>query len=418
MLSLSTTRAGVAWLVPLAAVGGMLDATAIANVGSFGLGIFLATGGLAGAFLLLSLALDPHTRIAVPRLLVAATLTTLAVIWLATTVQLATGVGRIEVMLTQCMLRTLLIGNFAVCVLLFRLPGAPRILEQAVLVLLAVFLLYGLYDLIAQVFGLPRFLNALRNNSSLGISQYQGAQGWIQLPRLSSLAAEPSHTVMHLALAFAIATRLRGKLRWILLLLALAFAVGTFARTVWLVLVGAGAAAFGIWLLETLRDELPRASVNIALGAAAVALPFAAAAVPLLTTLPPDADLSLSERLDSSRTALRFFFDYPLTGVGFQGWAGQFYQFTPELAGTFESLFFIHNGVAAYLGALGIVGAIVIYFPVVLILWADNLSNPAKGWWLTVFTLFNLGGDYFAFASTWTTLAIILSLQPKREGRA
>lgn len=405
-------QAVLLWLVPLAITGGLLDATAVLNADSFGVGLYVATAALAVSFVLLCLGLDADLRLTVPRFTVTVTLCSLAIIWLMSTLQLGFGIGSAESMLTQCLLRTALIGNFAICLLLFRLPGAAPLLQPALGLFLLPFLLYGLYDFAAQLLGWPRFLDPLRNNASLAISTQSGAQGWIELPRLSSLAAEPSHCIMHLALAFVLAARSRGWFCWLLLLLALAFAVGTFARSVWAVLAAAALAAAGVRLLERWRDVLPRPTVTAALGTAAVLLPFAAAAAPLLIPLPADADPSLAERVDSSRAALQLFFAHPFAGVGFQGWVGRFYQFSTELGGELAPLLFVHNGLAAMLAALGIAGAIIIYGPLLLILGADNLSAPAKAWWLTVFAIVNLGGDYFALASSWTTLAILLSLPP------
>lgn len=397
------------YFFPLVVAAGLLDATAILNTGSFGIGVYIPASGLAGLLMLIiAVRHAPLETYLTPTEFFVVALAFLG-IWTSASSQLWQSIGSPPIILTQSMLRTMLLGQMLVMLLLCRMIDDSAYVERVTLAFLSLFLLYGLYDFAAQVLGWPRFLNFLRNNESFFVSQQTGEQGWIRLPRLSSLAPEPSLTTFHVALSYFLASRMQ---RWrrSFYLVVTAFLIGTFARSLWVVVLAGAGGALGMALLRRAAPGLPRRTSILTLGLAACLLPAIATFAPLFTVPAVDADPSVVERIDSSASALRLFFEHPLTGVGYQGWSGSYFRFSDVLYGSIRALNQVHNGYSAQLAALGVIGAVIIYLPSLLVLSASNLSSVEKGWWLAGFSASALGGDFLSAPSTWTVLALVLVL--------
>jgi O-Antigen ligase len=384
---------------------GLLDTTAVLNTATFGIGAYVLAGAVLASLLLRR---SERTYIPAPQLAFATLL--LGIFWLSAALQSWRPLSLSEVTLTQTVLRTILVGHFGVCAAALATVDEPTLVRRTVTTFLFVYIYYGLYDFVAQVFELPRFLDFLRNSASFAIMQNMGAQGWIQLPRLASLSSEPSHTVMPVALAFYLATRLRGWTRFALILGSFLFCVGTFSRTLWLVIGGAGAFTGVLGVLSSSSRPGLRALTRPVLVAAGVALPAMVSLSSAFLSFGADADVSTLERWDSSRIGLWLFASNPLIGVGFHGWEGMGFQFAERLALS-SAVVDIHNGVSAYLAALGVLGAVVIYAPIALLLRARALSNTGRAWWLATYCLTLVGGDYISLASTWTVLAVATYLK-------
>jgi hypothetical protein len=267
--------------------------------------------------------------------------------------------------------------------------------------------LYGLFDFVAQVLHLPRFLNFLRNSESFAITQSVGDQGWLRLPRIMGLAAEPAHTMLPLALAMFVFFRLGGWKRALLLSLSVLFCVATFARSVWIAIAGAALLAFAFRMLEMMCRWRAREVGSGALAAVALVLPLAMFVLPVVLPIAADADLSVLKRMDSSRAGFQLFMDNPVAGVGFEGWVGYPFGFGDDMQAT-SLIFFVLNGVAIYLAALGVLGLLVVYLPLVLVVTARGLTLAEKGWWTGVVGLSHFGGDYLVFASFWTSIAVVV----------
>jgi hypothetical protein len=266
---------------------------------------------------------------------------------------------------------------------------------------------YGLYDFFAQILELPRFLDWLRNKSSFNITRAQGAQGWIGLPRIMSLAAEPSHTLMPIALTFFVASRLQGWQRIGLLSLAVLFTLGTFSRSCWIAYLGGAAAAAAASVLNK-WDGDPRNSERLNYSMIAL-LPVIVLCTPFFTSDHSWSDTSFIERTDSSRAGVWLFLEEPLLGVGYFGWQGQTSRFSSLLMGLPDNISSLHNGVAVNLAAFGIGGAAIVLLPLVLVARARGLSVAEKSWWIAVTALGMLGGDYLSLPSTWTAIGIAIT---------
>jgi hypothetical protein len=394
-------------VVVIFVAAGLLDATALFNTPTFGFGVYMAADLITLALLVTVAFAGDRKPPGIPSDILAACAVCIGVLWLVILAQVWNQIGIENTLFSQATLRTILIGHFLIGAMLLSMVERWRGFRTAVTWILFFYLSYGIYDIAAQFMGIPRFLEPLRNNVSLAVSVQQGAQGWIQLPRLSSLAAEPSHTLMHVALAFFLFMHLRGKARLFWLVLALAFTVGTFSRALWISMLGSGAIAFAFRILAG-RSTL-RFSRTAAI-AAGFMLPVLALLVPIVGTPGENADLSVLERFDSSRSALWMFIQNPFLGVGFQGWQGHFFSFNGALAGGASALNQIHNGFAVYLAGLGLAGAVFIFLPSLLVATSDRLTPAAKGWWLGICSLSAVGGDYLAMPSTWTVLAVVLSM--------
>jgi hypothetical protein len=386
----------------------LLDATAVLNISTFGVGAYVA----ADAFALVVLAFHARTvgwhQITVKRetLILASVL--VALIWLFATFQTWFEMTDTWRVFTQSALRTLLVVHFLVCTIFIGVVNDKRFLLKIVVLFLSFYLLYGMYDFFAQIVGYPRVLNGLRNSQSFNINQGLGGQGWIALlPRLSSLAAEPSHTAMQVLLGFYLASTFVSRWRRAgLITLTLAFCVGTFARTIWIAVAGGMTGAMISFLLMRGGRDLQKVAPMLVV-VIAVLLPMAVLTFPLFTKPPVGADLSIAERFDSSKAGLFFFAQHPLLGVGLHGWDSHpIHDVVDRISAAPGDLREVFNGVAAYLAALGVAGLFVIYVPLALLL-LSNLKVVEKTWWVFAYSLTLLGGDYLALVSTWTMLAVV-----------
>lgn len=388
-------------------VCGLLDATAVLNISSFGVGAYVAADAFALGVLAFYARGVGWSRIAVKRDTMIVALVVVALIWLMATLQTWLQMTDTWRTLTQSTLRTLLVSHFLICTIFIREVNDRTFLLKVVALFLTLYLFYGIYDFIAQIVGYPRVLNGLRNSHSFSINQGIGSQGWIVLPRLSSLAAEPSHTAMQVLLSLYVAFALVSRWRRVgLVTLTLAFCIGTFARTIWVAVAGA---IFGViigFLLMRGGKDLNKMAATLVVSVA-VLLPMAVLLFPLFTLLPSGADLSILERFDSARAGLLFFAQHPLVGIGLHGWDNHpTHDVVDTIAASPGDLREIFNGVAAYLAALGVLGLFVVYAPLVLLL-RSNLPVIGKTWWVCAYSLMLLGGDYLALVSTWTMLAVV-----------
>jgi hypothetical protein len=389
-------------------VCGLLDATAVLNISSFGVGAYVA----ADAFALIVLAFHARTvgwrQIIVERDTMILASMLIALVWLFAMLQTWFEMTDTWRVFTQSTLRTLLVVHFLVCTIFIRAVNDKRFLLKVVALFLCFYLLYGMYDFVAQIVGYPRFLNGLRNSQSFNINQGLGGQGWIALlPRLSSLAAEPSHTAMQVLLGFYLASKLVSRWRRVgLITLTLAFCAGTFARTIWIAVAGAMAGAMTSFLLMRGGGDFKKTAATLVV-AIAVLLPMAVLTFPLFTKPPAGADLSIAERFDSSKAGLFFFAQHPLLGVGLHGWDNHpIHDVVDRISAAPGDLREVFNGVAAYLAALGVSGLFVVYVPLALLL-RSSLKVVEKTWWVCAYSLTLLGGDYLALVSTWTMLAVV-----------
>lgn len=397
---------GSSFVVVALLVGGLLDATVVTNTANFGIGVYIAIGGVATFFLAWQVLLQGRSA-SLPAVPFVAALVCVGLLWLIVSLQMWSSLGSTASLLRQTALRTILFGHFVLCATFFAHAEKSALVRRALLIFLCVFVGYGLYDFAAQVFSLPRFLDPLRNSQSVAVTQSVGAQGWIRLPRLASLAAEPSHTLMPLAMTFFAAAYLGGWRRIALTVAALLFAIGTFSRTIWLALAAAGGLAIGVALVARVWRS-PRVG-NALLVGAALALPLAVLVVPFFVISGVDSDSSIIERLDSSRVGFWLFLESPLLGHGFQGWEGLTYRFAGSLTGSATELTHVHNGMAVYLASLGVWGLAVIYAPLIWVLKTPFLGLAGKGWWIGAYSLALFGGDYLGLPSTWTVVALACS---------
>lgn len=396
------------FLLGLALTCGILDATAAFNTANFGIGAYIVVSGLCGLILVVRSHIIGDAAEAadgIPSLPLKATLFAIALLWLYASLQTSLQIANPQTLLTQTSVRTILMGHFLVCVFLIRVVDDRDYLHQLLTMILALYISYGIYDLAAQALHLPRFLDFLRNSNSVAITTMVGAQGWIHLPRIMSLASEPAATLMPLALAFFVFGRLRGAKRPLLLGLCVVFCVGTFARSVWIAVVASTCIALGFGLIQSLwARSSPRLCLYLA-SAAALVLPMCILYLPFITPISVNADGSLIERTGSSRAAVSIFADHALTGIGFEGWIGRILGSGDPTSGL-TSINYIHSGVGMYLAALGLAGVVIVYLPILLIMNNRALSMVSKGWWLGIYCFSNLSGDYIALPATWTAIAV------------
>ncbi len=400
---------------------GLLDATSVFNTDTFGIGVFILASGIAGLSIAFTAAPDVRGTATLKYAHLAACIIYLAILWLMVCVQLAMRIQADDRLFTQAMLRTLVIGHFIVCLTILKLVDDREYVKSVLFWFLLIYLLYGIYDFAAQILHYPRILDFLRNNTSFFINRQTGSQGWISLPRLSSLAAEPSMTTMQVALTAYIALQFSGWRRFLLMTLCVLFVTGTFARSVWITMLGSALLATGMSLLKRWSRRTGVDFTRLALLLIAICLPLVIMTSSYTLTPGSNADLSELIRVESSRAGVDMFLRHPFLGVGFEGWRGSGAAFTGHVFGSFQSITQINNGFAVYLASLGLLGLFAIYTPLLLILTQPRISPAATAWWIGTYCLSALNTDFITVASTWTALAVMMALattDPRHEGRA
>lgn len=389
---------------------GLLDATAIYNTNTFGISVFVVASGIAGLSIVLSTAPDVRGTATLKYTHLVACILCLAIFWLIACVQLAMRVQADDKVFTQTMLRTLVIGHFIVCLTILKLVDDREYVKSVLFWCLLIYLSYGIYDFAAQIFQYPRFLDPLRNNASFFISRQTGTQGWIALPRLSSLAAEPSLTAMPVALSAYLAFQFRGPRRFLLIALCTLFVLGTFARSVWITMVGGTLLVVGMKVLKHWSRRSGLDPTKLALLILAICLPPIVMASSDFITPGPNADTSELIRVEASRAGIDMFLHHPLVGVGFEGWRGSAASFKGHVFGSAQIITEIDNGFSLYLASLGLLGIFAIYTPLFLILTQPRISVSATAWWVGIYCFSALNTDFISLASTWTALAVIMTL--------
>ena len=397
---------------------GLLDATSVFNTETFGIGVFIVVSGFAGLSIVISARPDLRAAAALKYTHLSACIIYLAILWLIVFVQMTMQVQAGDRLFTQTMLRTLVVGHFIVCLTVLKLVDDREYVKAVLFWFLLIYLAYGIYDFAAQILHYPRFLDFLRNNTSFDISRQTGSQGWISLPRLSSLAAEPSMTTMPVALSAYLALQFKGARKVLLLTLCTLFVIGTFARSVWITMLASALLAAAMSLLKRWTAKTGLDLTRVVSLLLAILLPLIVMASPYLVTPGPNADLSELIRVESSRAGVDMFLHHPFLGVGFLGWRGSSASFTGHVFGSFQVITQVNNGFSAYLASLGLLGTFVIYTPLFLIMTQPRISVSGVAWWLGIYCFSALNTDLLTVASTWTVLAVMMTLSVPEQGSA
>lgn len=400
---------------------GLLDATSILNTDTFGIGVFIVASGIAGISIAISATPDVRGTATLKYAHLAACIIYLVILWLMVCVQVAMQVQAGDRLFTQTMLRTLVVGHFIVCLTILKLVDDREYVKSVLFWFLLIYLTYGIYDFAAQILHYPRVLDFLRNNTSFSINRQSGSQGWISLPRLSSLAAEPSMTTMQVALSAYVSLQFKGARRFLLMALCVLFVIGTFARSVWITILGSALLAAAMSLLQRRSKRTGLDFTKLALLLLAVCLPIIVMTSYYVLNPGSTADLSELIRVESSRAGIDMFLQHPFVGVGFEGWRGSTASFPGHVFGSLQTITQINNGFSVYLASLGFLGICAIYTPLFLILTQPRLSVSAAAWWVGIYCLSALNTDFITVASTWTALAVMMTLpisDPIHEERA
>ena len=317
-----------------------------------------------------------------------------------------------QVQLVQCIARTTWPTYFTMSIIFYRAAKAEYVFFKALLCLGCVYVLYGFYDISAQIYGLPHFLEFVRNNHSTYVSTAVTG-GWIGLPRISSLAAEPSLTSTPIMIFFATcAIMLTGWRRNTGFLLLIIFTIGTAARSLWLVAAISVIGTMGAKLAEYFSSDLNRARWSKAsLAAGCFLLPILLLSI-RLSVPSDDKDFSIQERQEATRAGFELFQSNPVVGLGFEAKNVYYRNYADRLSNFTTTPTVIHNGLAAYISSLGVIGFLMFEIPFLLIVIDGNLSFRWKVYWLSVMLMLLQIGDLTYQSSFWVVL-IFATLQTK-----
>ncbi len=273
--------------------------------------------------------------------------------------------------------------------------------------LLIIICAYGIYQLPAKVFGLPLFLDWLRNNQSFNFYDYDAA-GWIGMIRATSIFAEPSQATIPIVVLFMLNLQINSCLiskvtGWVVLVL---FTTVTFSRTAW------------VTLLVTSGVFVACQSSTLCRKFRVWRLALTAVVLALLLLLPAwafirsnnDSDLSKQERSASIILGYHMIMDSPLIGFGWNSFGdlGSRYDSVALPADSSIDFKFIDNMVLSYIQQVGLSGFLLAALPFILIVFWST-SEP----WITYSTLASflvaaeLGGDVGYSPLMWLWIVLL-----------
>jgi ABC-type multidrug transport system fused ATPase/permease subunit len=387
---------------------GLLDATAIFNFAGFGIPIAWALT----AILIFRLW---HDREALPqvyaaninlRLCLNASLCFTALLWSISAIHTFVRGEDAQANLFQCISRTSTPIFMVAATTFLALTKTNRQAWNSLLAFGCLYVVYGLYDLAAQIAGMPRFLEFLRNSNSIHIAHE--ITGWTGTPRVASLASEPSTTSIPL-IVFASAIISKMKIEWLrafLLVLCVIFVIATFARTLWLVIIGTMAACLLMKMLLSLKKTDANRIASAGLFVIALWLPILMLVV-RVGLGGEDIDYSVAERQESTRAGYESFLAHPIVGSSFTALENNYRIYSSYLSHFLTAPAAIHNALATYMANLGIFGYIMFSIPLVMIVILHNLPALWKCFWLSTFILVAQGHDMMYFPSFWTALIFV-----------
>ena len=280
--------------------------------------------------------------------------------------------------------------------------------------LLLVVCAYGIYQVPANLLGLPLFLDWLRNNKSFLMYSYD-ASSWVGLIRANSIFAEPSQATVPIIVLFMLNLLVGGTTAskicsWAVLM---GFVVATFSRTGWvalLALVGALMLTRSQRVQQVFRTK--RTGLMAATFVAFLVLPLWG-----VIGANDNSDLSAQERSASIVLGLHMIKTSPILGYGWNSFPDVAARHTDiPLAVDPEIEFnFVHNMVISYIQQTGIAGLLLAFLPFILIIrWS---TAPA---WMNCATLASFLvtaelSDIGYTPLTWLWMALLINMNTAPE---
>lgn len=280
--------------------------------------------------------------------------------------------------------------------------------------------LYGIYQLPAKFFGLPLFLDWLRNNKSYSFYDYDTA-GWIAMVRSSSIFAEPSQAAIPVAVAVLLNIwlpigRFSRIIGWLTIFV---FSLTSVSRTVWITLL-ALLIGYHLWRFRKLRPWLARHKPQplIAIVTIVFVTPFWA----FVASRSTNADLSAQERSGGIVAGIYTTLDSPFIGFGWNSAQQRTDNYLRSAALPNASNVvgdFIDNMLVSYWEQAGVVGLLLALFPLLVVWrWADA---PQELRWGTLFMLIaagGFGGDIGYLSLTWLWMALMVNIGSAADSNA
>lgn len=281
---------------------------------------------------------------------------------------------------------------------------------QELIILLAVFFAYGIYEMCAKILGLPLFLNFLANNVSFKIAPSQSSSGWIGFFQSRSIWPEPSSSVFPILIYLIVLffrKEYRFKLWWFIPVL---YGVLTFSRSVWVVTI----CLLLLWGIFGFLSRLNIGSFNVLRFFLKTRIMNWLLFITLLTAnMWPFIvgiiynDLSTVGRSSSVIVGARIFSEYPLFGTGFNTYELFEPSFSYGLSNYHREGLSL-NVFTFYLQQCGLLGLLLIAIPLIIIYF--ELSIPVQFRLIFVFAILFAGslvGDIYYYGIVWISVALI-----------
>jgi hypothetical protein len=274
--------------------------------------------------------------------------------------------------------------------------------------ILKVALIYGIYQYYASKYGLPLFLDFVRNNVSFFATSANEASGWLETYRIFSIWSEPSFSSlpvgMFLYLLFFHINSKREKITWLIIVTFYAYL--TYSRLVWMVFVSTLLLSLMMQLVKFIFRKFHKTILEkvkflylllfISIGISWIYI------APIIMD-----DASAFARSSSVIIGMRIFLDHLFTGTGFNTYPlyERFYAYNivyyyPTVAS--------HNLFSSYAQQMGILGLLFAVIPLFYVLKLKHVDIKERIIIANIIlTIQVFGGDVYYFSSFWFFLGVI-----------
>ena len=392
-------------------VAGILMNTSLVNIAGFGIPVFYAIVPmlLVGYLVRNMRAANASYRLESKKSFVlAAVIAVLLVSVVAAHLLLGRGDPATE--LRQLVARIAFLALFVVTAVVVSNRRAVLTALHYMKTLLKLFVLYGLYEIPAKMFGLPLFLEFLRNSASFSVQTYMGPEGWLSTYRIRSIWAEPSFSALPIGVLLYLllyhANDRRERVLWTTL--AALYSFLTFSRAVWVVFML-------VLLVIVLLSALKWLDKRYLFGTfKLMKLPIVLLAILMGTSWIIFADhvfedLSSEGRAASAVVGARIFLDHPLFGSGMNTYSE--YDGLPRYRGDLELLFpenIVHNLFIGYAQQMGILGIVYSVLPILFVLFLRRIPFDQRFFIASLFCAIGVfSGDFYYFPLTWLLLGLL-----------
>lgn len=274
--------------------------------------------------------------------------------------------------------------------------------------ILKILILYGVYQYFASIYGLPLFLDFLRNNASYDTLEANVISGWTETYRIFSVWSEPSFSSspvgLFIYLLLFYSENKFEKVKWFFILSF--YCYYTYSRLVWIVAVSSILVYFLIVLIEKILKKYNKIlTEKIKYIYLLTFMPIGLSWIFISPIIMPDA--SSVSRSSSVIIGARIFFDNLFTGTGFNTYPLYEAYYSRGLRYYFPTAS-SHNLFISYGQQMGVLGIFFALVPIFLIFRMKNVDLKERLIILNIILVIQFfGGDIYYFSSFWFMFGLL-----------